>query len=286
MREPWAKWDGAQPLPEFPLAIWCLSEVRVVSRFESNVRLLFEKMIELGSRGESISSDFPDEVVRAAREVSWPLKENLKEGIERAIPKLSRFAWGQRFFPQILAAVTDNPEDVLAFVSCSVGQNPAYVRVAALESLAEKWPDARTRELLAGLAQKDEHDLVRMGALSVLAKQWPDTETKALLAKRAREDGEYVVRSVSAILLGGMHSKFGGLLFGGDIRALMLFSDPHKPLQREDIDKCAAKVGLPANQIDSTLAELSALFGWDVTVGARPEGAGKSSTSSKKRKKR
>jgi len=41
------QWDGDTPLPELPLAIWCLGEVRNVSRLDSCGRILLDRVMNL-----------------------------------------------------------------------------------------------------------------------------------------------------------------------------------------------------------------------------------------------
>ena len=61
-------------------------------------------------------------------------------------------------------------------------------RRAALQALAEKWPDEATRALLAQRAVQDDNHDPRSAALQALAEKWPDEATRALLAQRAVQD--------------------------------------------------------------------------------------------------
>jgi energy-coupling factor transporter ATP-binding protein EcfA2 len=174
------KWDGRTPLPELSLAIWCLSEVRVVSQFEPLAKLLFDKMIALGSpfafSWELMG--FLDEVLRAAREIAWPRRGYVKQRIMSVIPELIGYNCGQLFFPQLFAIVSDHRGELDPLVGCTEGRSPDAIRSAALQALADKWPDETTRKLLEERAVQDENDYPRSAALQALADKWPDETTR------------------------------------------------------------------------------------------------------------
>ncbi len=64
-------------------------------------------------------------------------------------------------------------------------------RRAALQALAEKWPDDATRALLVQRAVQDDNEAPRRAALQALSEKWPDDATRALLAQRAVKDNDY-----------------------------------------------------------------------------------------------
>ncbi|MFZ2280068.1 MAG: HEAT repeat domain-containing protein, partial [Prosthecobacter sp.] len=68
---------------------------------------------------------------------------------------------------------------------------------AALQALAEQWPDQTTRDLLAHRAVQDEGSATRSAALKALAQKWPDQTTRDLLAHRALQDEYIDTRSIS-----------------------------------------------------------------------------------------
>jgi hypothetical protein len=80
--------------------------------------------------------------------------------------------------------------------------------------------------------------------------------------------------------------EFGHRLYTRDLDGMGPYLDTHAPLPRQHIKKCAARVALPANRLEATLAELSELLGWDVTVGARPQASAKAPVGARRRKKR
>ena len=61
-------------------------------------------------------------------------------------------------------------------------------RSAAIQALAEKWPDEATRALLEQRAVQDDARVSRSAAIEALAEKWPDEATRALLAQRAVQD--------------------------------------------------------------------------------------------------
>jgi NACHT domain len=144
-------------------------------------------------------------------------------------------------------------------------------RRVSLNSLAEQWPDETTRTLLTERAVEDQNEGLRINALNWLAEKWPDETTRTLLTERAIEDADTNVRGFAASLVVGAHSEFGRLIFARDLNGRFPYLDPHSGLPRAHIEKCAARVGLPAGQLESAIAALSRLLGWDVTVGARTQ---------------
>jgi hypothetical protein len=78
----------------------------------------------------------------------------------------------------------------------AVNQN-YYSRRIALETLAEKWPDETTRELLAQRAAQDDNVDIRVAALKFLIKKWSDETTHKLIAQWAVQDDSFSVRSTA-----------------------------------------------------------------------------------------
>ena len=69
-------WDGNAPLPELPLAIWCLSETRNPNRIEAAGARLLEITADCFWRVEDPPEPFVTELVSAAKELGtrWPGK--------------------------------------------------------------------------------------------------------------------------------------------------------------------------------------------------------------------
>ncbi len=109
----------------------------------------------------------------------------------------------------------------------------SHHRIDALETLAEKWPDETTRELLAERAVQDGSEYVRRAALEALAQKWPDQTTGKLLAERAVQDeNEYTRRAA----VEGLEA------LGADVRLRELLidraaSDENPDARRDALDR-------------------------------------------------
>jgi hypothetical protein len=235
------KWDGKTALPEFPLAIWCLSEARSLSRLENVVNLIFEKLISLGlpwMYSEELMV-FLEEVLVAAKDISWKNKEYAKKRIRSVVPELVGYSCGQRFFPKLFSIVAGRCEEFLEFIDSREGRSPEVIRATTLQALAEKWPDERTRELLA---------------------------------RRVLEDPSPDARGAAWLALGGMHSELGRVLPTRDLDGIGSYLDPLAPIPRERIEQAAKEAGIRPEDIDVQVASLSAHLGWDITLGAKESG--------------
>jgi len=197
------KWDGRTSLPELPLAIWCLGETRAISRLEPFVRRLFDIMIFLGSRSDYPAEfrDFLDEISLAMTEIAWPNGKYLRERIMSAIPNLAFLNCGQYFFPRLFAIVSDDRDDLAPLIDCTIGESPYFIRSAAFQALAKKWPDDITREMLTQRAVQDDHESPRSAALQALAETWPDDNTRQLLQQRAVQDDNFDLRGAALLAL-------------------------------------------------------------------------------------
>ncbi|OYW21698.1 MAG: hypothetical protein B7Z55_05540 [Planctomycetales bacterium 12-60-4] len=100
-------------------------------------------------------------------------------------------------------------------------------------------------------------------------------DTRQLLRQRALDDPASDACGYAAMRLRQAHSEFGHRVFTQSPNGFDPYLDPQALVPRDHIEECAVRVGLPAEQLDATLAELSKLLGWDVTVGARPKPAPK-----------
>ena len=112
----------------------------------------------------------------------------------------------------------------------------------------------------------------RRAALEKLAEKWPDESTRALLAQRAVQDPDDQIRGWAFWALGAMHSQFGRILPTRDLDGRGPYLDPLQPISRDHIQKAAKKTNIRPDDIDSQVASLSAHLGWDVTRGAKPLG--------------
>ena len=230
-------WDRETPLPELPLAIYCLSEPRSLRKVTAVGERLLEQVIQLVSRANRRTNparlliDFMEsELVVASTELGtrWPGKERLQQCAISQVDKLDvdgRFVWS------ILVARVVDDIDIVRKLCLHQSQKTfaSYVpslalreladrwptentrdfllerildmkydsRAAALQALAENWPDETTRELLAQRAVQDDHYNPRRAALQALAENWPDETTRELLAQRAVQDDDASCRNAA-----------------------------------------------------------------------------------------
>ncbi len=186
------KWDGETPLPELPLAIGCLSEIRTIGKVEETGGLLLGAVFRLFRKETlTLEEDFLNELLAVSREVGarWPGTTKLPSDL--SLP--SAEGWHHVVWPKFLAWICSDRNLILPLVSC----DQSTVRWGAVEALAEKWPDDETRALLAQRAVQDDDDRVRRVALRALAEKWPDEATHALLTTWTTEAPHPDVRSAA-----------------------------------------------------------------------------------------
>ncbi len=194
------KWDGRTPLPELPLAVYCLSELRSLSRIEDAGSRLMQQTIRVATKAEIQAIQFlMNEFLPACRELGtrWPGKDQLKKLTLSQLDHFREIGSGLHFWPYLVAQVTANREAVRELTHTARGKWVELTRGAALGALAEKWPDQTTRELLAQRAVQDEDRYPRGAALQALAEQWPDQTTRELLEQRAVEDDDAYPRGAA-----------------------------------------------------------------------------------------
>jgi hypothetical protein len=179
-------WDGITPLPELPLAIGCLSEVRNLSRLDSIGQKLLRIAVHTISQAADSheSSGLLDQLSDANREMGsrWPGGKWLAEIALAQVGAIK--GWGDFIWPKLVADVSARRDLVVRLSSLGT----EWHRGAAIWALAEKWPDESTRELLAQRAVEDDNEYTRRAALQALAEKWPDQTTRDFLAQRAVQD--------------------------------------------------------------------------------------------------
>ena len=122
-----ATWDGDTTLPELPLAIWCLGEVRSTSKLKECGELLWEKAIrvfEVISRFKS-----PDLMLNAGRELGerWPGDLFYPEEMRWN----SELSFAQMQWPEFFAAVRPQRDKIEALIS-----DPLWtIRCSSIKSL-------------------------------------------------------------------------------------------------------------------------------------------------------
>jgi len=177
------KWDGRTPLPELPLAIWCLTEVRSVAKLDQAGDTLLAAVVSLFRANiVSLIQSFLQEVTDSANELSvrWPGQRDVP--YKSKLPSIE--GWHHVYWPKFAAAVLRDRSAIRELVM----SEQWAVRWGAIEALAEKWPDETTRKLLEERALQDERGRPRHAALEALAEKWPDETTRKLLEERAVQD--------------------------------------------------------------------------------------------------
>jgi hypothetical protein len=297
------EWDGGTPLPELPLAIWCLSEVRAIGKIEGSCKLLLDSVFVLFRRGSVfLGRRFFDELLLASREIGprWP--GTLKLPPDLSLP--SEPDWQHVYWPKLLAQLVRDRNLVLRLATCdqwayrlgaiealtetwpdertralleqrAVQDDSVQVRSTALQSLVSKWADDSTRVLLQQRAVQDDNESVRKEAFQWLDEKWPDETTRALLAQRAVEDPDGGVRCYAFAALGARHSEFSRILQTRYLDRSAPYFDPLESIPRAHIEKAAKEAGVLPKDIDAQVASLSSLVGWDITQGAKPRGQAK-----------
>ena len=253
--------DGTTPRPELPLGISCLSEVRNISKLTRIGDALLRKCLTVFERpGKFYQADFRG-LVAAANELGprWPISNRpplVLDWDEHTIV--------QKYWPPFHAAIFEERASIEELLACGGFAQ----QTAALQSLAERWPDESTRELLRAVV--DQHYEVRHAALQSLAERWPDESTRELLRARAVEDQDASVRGLACSVLGGMHSQFGRIVGTRDLDGTGPYLDHLQPLSSEHIQKAAAKAGIAMGDLEAQIDSLNQHLGWDIRVGARP----------------
>jgi hypothetical protein len=238
-RTDFEKWDGITSLPELPLAIYSMCECRNLSKLRSAGSKLMTSVIRYltYSRGNIVFSniDFA-ELLLASQEIGmqWPGKEQLRNCAVSQIWELEFPAI--YYWAQFIAAVEADRDIFIA---------------------------------LSGEKGRLEFFIVRSVAISTLAEKWPDQATRDLLSQRACEEPDASKRGKACSLLGAMHSRLGRILMTRDLDGMHPYLDPIKPIPREHFAKAAVKAGIPLDHMDDKVALLSSHFGWDLMAGAK-----------------
>ena len=294
------QWDGRTPLPELPLAIYCLSEARNFAGLETAGEMLMKRVLQILMNVEwepNLVDYFGNAVISASAELGsrWPGRQELTRCAVTppAEIRMGSFYWAEfvaivaedRHFVTVLSAHSNNyiraysmrplaakwPDESTRELlrARAVEDKDGGPRSAALRSLAEKWPDDSTRELLRARAVEDQDAAPRRAALQSLAEKWPDESTREFLRARAVEDQDANVRGSACSVLGGMYSEFGRIVGTKDLDGRGPYLDPLRPISSKHIEKAAAKAGIAAGDLEAQIDSLSQHLGWDIRVGAR-----------------
>ena len=183
------KWNGKTPLPELPLAIWCLSEVRSGSQLDDAGASVLLASTQCFLRGRRPPEPFVLDLVTAASDVGkrWPGKSAFRFSGQHPTGSEYFHHWRWAHF---LSAVFEQRSWIQQLATCEGWD----VRRGAIEVLAGKWPDQTTRELLEQRAVQDDNEYTRGAALQALAEQWPDQTTLRLLESQVSSFEEEWIR--------------------------------------------------------------------------------------------
>jgi GTPase SAR1 family protein len=173
-----------RPIPEVPLAVDCLGEVRNLARLEAEGRTLARVIVSIYSSGGYPA--FLDDLRRSIAEIgcSWPGLPNLLDCSLSVAKSVNPDFYAAVEWPRFVALVGGGRELLLNLASSA----NAGVRIGALEVLVEKWPDQTTRDLITQRAIEDDAADTRSAALRALAENWPDQTTRDLITQRAVKD--------------------------------------------------------------------------------------------------
>jgi hypothetical protein len=226
------KWDGHTPLPELPLAIQCLGEVRRIGKLTQAGDRLLQTCLEFFERSR-LDKEKSLPVISAAKQLgaAWP----------RTAAPVRPMQWGE---------------------------TKQWAHVLWAHFLAAIVEDRGQIEMLASSTRFT----LRWGAYEALAAKWPDQTTRALLTQRAVEAPDATERGAACSALGKMQSEFGRILPTQYLNGVSPYLDPLEPIPREHIERAAERAGIRPDDIDATVAALSAHLGWDLTRGAKPSG--------------
>ncbi|HEY6898772.1 MAG TPA: HEAT repeat domain-containing protein [Rhodocyclaceae bacterium] len=207
MRTDITKWDGDTPLPELPLAIWCLSEVRNPERLAPIGKALLRQAVAAIKRSHSaqdIALFFRGDFVNACKEIGtrWPGREELKTKSLLSFADMNGGhglnSWAH-FIAYVLAdrTIVMQLSSYTAEMDRSESTKRRHISGFVFQALAEKWPDQTTRELLTQSAIHHEDSYARSVALEELAEKWQDQTTRNLLNQRAVHDKDGNARSAA-----------------------------------------------------------------------------------------
>jgi hypothetical protein len=172
-------WDGERPIPEIPLAIWCLSEVRNPGRLEQAGAQLLSIAATCFLQGYELPDAFVQDLKAAVRDLGprWPGLSALD--VADVLPGSVAYSRYSEW-PEYVHAVIGRREWIEQF---SESDN-AQLRYGALDLLAERWPDAALNLRLRRCAIEDSSWFVRRIALNILVRKWPDQVTRDIVEDR------------------------------------------------------------------------------------------------------
>jgi hypothetical protein len=184
-------WNGSDPIPELPLALYCLSEARNLGKFAAVAERLLDVTRQIVNSNDRSRIEWSaNELLQAYRAIGtgWPGRTALRNTVLSDLKVLNKNNVGQVFWPPLLAAI-DCDRELIQIIACST-EYPAQARASALVGMAQIWQDEQTRRFLGSRAINDTNWYPRNTALEALAGIWPNAATRALLEARAVQDAD------------------------------------------------------------------------------------------------
>jgi GTPase SAR1 family protein len=263
------EWEWDTPLPELPLAIDCLSEIRNIARLERAGKILAERVMRVYASWEG-GMEFCWRLLVSAREVGrrWPGTATLWEEALKSATEVGAGILGPIYLVNFMVCIRPERRPLERLI-----ESEKYtLRSCAMEALAKNWPDDETRIRLTERATQDHGYSPRIAALRALSDNWPDETTHALLVARAIHDPDADVRGFAFCVLSGVHSKFGRILATRNRDGEAPYLDPREPIWRDQIECAATECDIRPEDIDDQVASLSAYVCWNITLGAKGAG--------------
>jgi class 3 adenylate cyclase/energy-coupling factor transporter ATP-binding protein EcfA2 len=199
----WRSQIDDKPPVNLVVAIQCLAEAINPATLEQQALLLVQTIAEVVEcperwKGARLASFFEQDLLPAAR--SFVLPSAAKEWLEGHFADVLgriRSHYMLAPFARLAAIWLSSSQTILqTLYSSSVNDSNHSIRCAAIEALAEGWPDAqKVRSLISQRACEDEHHEVQISALHALTRTWrDDTEIFSVISQRAVNDSHYDVR--------------------------------------------------------------------------------------------
>jgi len=233
-------WNGQVPIPELPLAIRCLSEVRDTNKLANSGSKLLTIIIAIFSReinslslfgDTNLLPEFVQKIIGAAENIGtrWPGKSAFKFSDLPLLPSsynltlsqlwvhfltvvFERRDWIEQLALSGNILVCRSSIEVLfekwpddrsrKFLEKIATQNNAhYIRSFVLQELSKTWPDENMRTFIKESSIQDKVHFTCSIALKTLAEQWPDETTRKFLKERAIQDDNYFIRGTALQIL-------------------------------------------------------------------------------------
>lgn len=205
------KWGGETAIPELPLAIWCLSEMRNTKKTVYVGELLLNTLIQFFAkcrgeipkenshiyRSEKINDFLGDEMLPAVEAFGdgWHGAKDLENRAVDLVDNLG--GGGLHYWAQFVSATTKSRLAVSNLTKC----NRFLVRKGAVSTLVASWPDEETRKCVEHIAINDPNGYPRYSAFVALSNAWPDERTRKFIAHRSIADNVFWVRRVALEIL-------------------------------------------------------------------------------------